>query len=90
MFSYQELNVDLVVVTSRQMDIQDATHAWLERHYPGLFTTVRFGHHFAKAGDNRKGATKPEMCAELGAPILIDDSLIYARQCAATMQHVRV
>ena len=28
------------------------------------------------------------MCAELGASVLIDDSLVYARQCAQTMDHV--
>jgi hypothetical protein len=134
----QECQVDLVIVTSRQKDIVDATLLWLEQHYPGMFRTVkyvlsslscscfpadfsfirdrsslvqllpdsrdsascvfvsfliiftlrRFGHHYSKAGDARASQSKPEMCAELGAVCLIDDSLTYANQCAATMRHV--
>lgn len=37
-----ECNVDLVIVTSRQIDIQAATSVWLDQHYPGLFSSLRF------------------------------------------------
>jgi hypothetical protein len=80
--------VELVVVTSRQLDIEEATKAWLHRHYPDVFSAVRFGHHYGKADDNRKPKTKAELCAELGATVLIDDSLIYANQCSASIDHV--
>jgi hypothetical protein len=38
----RECQVDLVIVTSRQMDIVDATQQWLEQHYPGMFRTVKY------------------------------------------------
>ena len=34
--------VDLVVVTSRQQDLEAATHFWLDENFPGLFSEVRF------------------------------------------------
>jgi uncharacterized HAD superfamily protein len=37
----QRHSVDLVVVTSRQLDIEEATKSWLDRHYPDLFSKVR-------------------------------------------------
>jgi hypothetical protein len=51
---------------------------------------VSFGHHYAHAHDTRRSLTKAEICAELGATILVDDSLIYANQCAQTLHHVRI
>jgi hypothetical protein len=59
-----------------------------QEHYAGLFTTVRFGHHYGRAGDDRKPKSKAEICADLGATVLIDDSLIYALQCSKTLEHV--
>jgi hypothetical protein len=59
-----------------------------QEHYAGLFTTVRFGHHYGRAGDDRKPKSKAEICADLGASVLIDDSLIYALQCSKTLEHV--
>jgi hypothetical protein len=59
-----------------------------QEHYAGLFTTVRFGHHYGRAGDDRKPKSKAEICADLGATMLIDDSLIYALQCSQTLEHV--
>mmetsp|Transcript_23730 Transcript_23730/g.40866 ORF Transcript_23730/g.40866 Transcript_23730/m.40866 type:complete len:244 (+) Transcript_23730:37-768(+) len=71
--------VDFVVVTSRQHVIEERTREWLARHYPGIFRDVLFGNHYGFSGQKR---SKPDMCAEVGATILIDDSLIYATQCA--------
>ena len=50
---------DLVVVTSRQHVIQDATLEWIDQHYPSLFQEVYFGNHFALEGVSRK---KSEIC----------------------------
>lgn len=50
---------DLVVVTSRQNAIQDATRIWLDQHYPQTFREVFFGNHFAKEGATR---SKSEIC----------------------------
>ena len=53
------LTHDLVVVTSRQHVIQDATLEWIDRHYGGLFQEVYFGNHFALEGVSRK---KSDIC----------------------------
>lgn len=72
----------LAVVTSRQHVIRDATLAWLDAHYPDLFAAggVHFGNHWALDGPSR---SKADMCADLGATLLIDDNPRYALECAA-------
>lgn len=70
----------LVVVTSRQLVIKDATHDWLERNFPdGIFDEVVFGNHWGKNGVK---TSKLDLCKELNASVLIDDSLIYATEVA--------
>ena len=69
----------LVVITSRHDNLTDATHAWLDRHFAGVFEMVILaGNHHA--GGNVK--TKVSLCRELGAVALIDDSLRYVVECA--------
>ena len=77
---------DLHVVTSRQTDIEQQTRAFVAKHFPGTFTELHFGNHFGKPDKHGKVAkvSKPEMCARIGAVALIDDSIDYARQCAAS------
>ncbi|GJP41196.1 hypothetical protein CLOM_g872 [Closterium sp. NIES-68] len=70
---------DLVVVTSRQHVIREPTLEWLDNHFPGVFSSVHFGNHFALEGTPRP---KSEMCRELGAEVLIDDNPRYAMECA--------
>ena len=76
---------DLVVVTSRQFAIQDATLQWLDQHFPDTFTSVHFGNHFAKAGNSRK---KSEICRDIQADVLIDDNPTYAYDCASAGMQV--
>lgn len=71
---------DLVVVTSRQHVIQDVTLDWIDKHYPGVFSEVYFGNHFALQGTSRK---KSDICRSIGARVLIDDNPTYAMECAA-------
>lgn len=70
---------DLVVVTSRQHVIQDATLEWIDRHYEGVFEEVYFGNHFALEGVSRR---KSEICKSINASVLIDDNPGYAVECA--------
>lgn len=72
-------NIKLNVVTSRQHVIQDHTMEWLENHFPDTFDAVYFGNHFALEGVSKK---KSEICAEIGASVLIDDNPVYAMECA--------
>ena len=39
-----------VVVTSRQLAIEDATRTWLRRHFDGIFEQVLLANHYAKEG----------------------------------------
>ena len=71
---------DLVVVTSRQLAIEEPTISWIGKHFPGMFSDIHFGNAYALTGVSR---TKGEICAEIGADILIDDNPGYVRECAA-------
>jgi 5'(3')-deoxyribonucleotidase len=70
---------DLVVVTVRRRHVVDATHIWLDQHFPGIFKDVRFIHLW----DEGAKTTKAEIAAELGASYLIDDSLKHCTLAAA-------
>ena len=70
---------DLVVVTSRQHCIEEQTRQWLEAHFPGIFSEVHFGNHFALEGASRR---KSEICRDVGAHVLVDDNPQYALDCA--------
>ena len=39
-----------VVVTSRQLAIEEATRAWLKKHFDGVFDQVLLANHYAKEG----------------------------------------
>lgn len=71
---------DLQIVTSRSFVLEESTKQWVEKHFPNLFSNIHFGNHYGTGGTVR---SKPQMCAEAGAIMLIDDSFDYAVQCAA-------
>lgn len=68
------------VVTSRQAAVEGATRSWLERQFPGIFESVHFGNHYAL--DGTPARSKAEICKEIGAVALIDDSRHHALECA--------
>jgi predicted amidohydrolase len=63
--------------------LQSSTLAWLDSHFAGIFDhqNVHFGNHYTN--DGSKSRSKAEMCTEIGAICLVDDSQNYANQCAA-------
>jgi|JI10StandDraft_1071094.scaffolds.fasta_scaffold855291_2 5'(3')-deoxyribonucleotidase len=69
---------DLHIVTARRKSIVDTTHEWVEMHYPGIFKSVRFVHLW----DDANPPTKAEICQELGASLLIDDSITHCELAA--------
>lgn len=71
---------ELVVVTSRQHVIRAPTLAWVDSHFPAVFSGVHFGNHWALEGVSQ---SKVDMCAALGADVLVDDNPAYAEECAA-------
>jgi len=70
----------LVIVTARFDELRRHTHAWLDKHFPGLFEEVHLCNSFGP-GVRR---TKASICDELDAVALVDDSLKNVTAVAAT------
>lgn len=78
---------EFVCVTSRQHAITQQTYDWIESHYPDIFSKIVFGNHWTPDAPHPELAkstkrSKPDMCVDVNAVALIDDSLRYARQCS--------
>jgi hypothetical protein len=78
--------LDLQVVTARSHRQRADTLAWLGAHFPGLFSAV----HFLSAYENAARVDAParskgQVCRELGAVALLDDSPSY---CVTAAPHV--
>jgi len=64
---------ELHIVTARQHSLEPATRQWVEKFYPGVFTSLTFGNHYGLEG---KKKSKPQMCKDIGAVCLIDDRCV--------------
>ena len=69
---------ELVIVTSRDKRSIKMTHEALEEHYPELFSGV----HFVPLWGTNTKATKAQICNEIGADYLIDDSYEHCKVAA--------
>ena len=85
---------DFIVVTSRQTVIEKETKNWIEQHYPNIFSSIKLGNHYdlaspdpdAPSSGNIIKRSKPDMCKDIQATALIDDSAKYAYQCASEVK----
>jgi uncharacterized HAD superfamily protein len=68
----------LVAVTVRRRSTVESTKVWLNDNYPKIFDDVRFVHFW----DEKDARTKADVCAELEADWLIDDSIKHVSQMA--------
>lgn len=76
----KDAGYELVIVTSRQLFLEVITRRWLDDNFPaGTFSRVAFGNHWGNTG---RKISKPELCKELNASHIIDDAVLYCRQCA--------
>jgi len=66
---------DLVIITARNPKWEDATHTWLNQHFPEVFSQVIF----CGRPDSVDYKTKGDLCSELGAEWLIDDSVLHCK-----------
>lgn len=66
-----EKQFDLVIVTARDPKHEEQTLDWLERHYRDVFSDVI---HVGHIGAVEKPIKKVEICRQLAAIALIDDS----------------
>ncbi len=69
---------ELHVLTGRNEIVAKLTNDWLERYFPGIFSSVSFSNLFVPERRRSKG----EMCVELGASFLIDDHLLHVKNAA--------
>ena len=74
-----------VICTSRQLRTKDITHQWINKFFPNIFDDIVFGNHFGLKG---RKISKPDLCKQLNARILIDDSSYYAKQSYSTLDYV--
>lgn len=79
---------NLIIVTSRRLEVRDDTVGWIHRHYPGVFTDEAI--HFAGIWDvideHSIHRTKADVVEQLGADYLIDDQ---TKHCVAVAEKGR-
>lgn len=66
-----EKQFDLVIVTARKDEHADATHQWLNKHFPSTFKGVEF----VPLWGGNTTITKADICNKIGASFLIDDNI---------------
>jgi hypothetical protein len=71
---------ELHIVTARPHNVRQKTIDWITKHFgPDLFTDFHFGNLYGMTGVRRR---KSQMCGDIGAVCLVDDSAGYALDCA--------
>jgi len=88
----QDMGYRLIIVTARTQDNADESWVWVNQHFPGLFDSVICTGQFKDASKTgHEVATKlskAQVCADLGAKLLIDDSSENAIQCATAKPEI--
>lgn len=74
---------ELHMVTGRSDFLESATITMVELYFPGLFASIEHTGMYGK-----KPRSKADVCAIIGADLLIDDHLIHAEQVAERGIHV--
>jgi uncharacterized HAD superfamily protein len=72
---------DLVIITGRDLIIEQKTKQWLDKHFPGIFNEVHFSALYNLEGKRR---SKVEICQKVRAKYLIDDALDQALEVPQT------
>lgn len=70
---------ELHMVTGRLSSFEEATLRMLDTHLPGVFRTVEHTNFFNDEGSGLISRTKGEVCAAIGADVLIDDHMAHAQ-----------
>lgn len=70
---------DLAIVTARHPQFEANTTSWLDLHLDGFFSSLT---HIGYSPVMEKPVKKIDVCRELGAIALIDDSLGHVSECA--------
>jgi uncharacterized HAD superfamily protein len=73
----------LVIITSRRLQVEKETRAWIADHYPDIFSEIHFAGIWDTIDDGSHLRTKAGICQSLGVNYLIDDQL---KHCAAAAE----
>ncbi|GAA5805873.1 hypothetical protein EDC94DRAFT_624582 [Helicostylum pulchrum] len=75
----------LVIVTSRQQFVAEKTKRFVDKHYPGIFESIYFCNLDLTDSEQLEYISKSKsmICQEIGADVLIDDSLEHALDCSS-------
>lgn len=71
---------ELVIITSRQKEIQNPTEDWIKTYFPNTFSHIYFANHYAFNKETTH--SKSEICEQYAIKTIIEDSLEYAQDCA--------
>ncbi len=69
---------ELHLVTGRSEDLAEVTQFTLEEYFAGCFESVEHTNFIVRSADTSKSRSKGEVCAAIGADILIDDHVVHA------------
>lgn len=71
---------DLPVITSRPLFLRDQTNHYLDQYFPGMLSD----RYFSSSYYHNSGGplSKPALCKQLCADVIVEDSIDYALQCA--------
>lgn len=77
----------LVVITSRQRELETHTKRWIHQFFPALFRDVYVTNHpqWARTGIAK---TKKQVCDEIKVDLLIEDNLDYAIECVTPIRSI--
>lgn len=78
----------LVITTSRRLQMRSDTLAWIDEHFPGIFSSsaVYFAGIWDEVSSNSHRMTKGELISQINADVLIDDQL---KHCMAVAESGR-
>lgn len=80
----RNLGAQVHFVSARQKAISTQTVDWIGRHFGNVgIERIHLGNHFTRSSDlDTQTRSKAEMCMQIGAKVLIDDSVSNALECA--------
>ncbi|MBS3133740.1 hypothetical protein J4214_00745 [Candidatus Woesearchaeota archaeon] len=74
------LKNDLYIITSRKEAFIEKTILWINRYFSGKFKGIYFSDNYHVGYNGKK--TKTQICLEIGAKLMIEDSLEYSKECS--------
>lgn len=80
---------ELVIATSRRLQIQQDTLLWIDEHFPGIFSSsaVYFAGIWDNIHENSHKMTKAELIRTIEADVLVDDQLKHCLAVAESGRH---